>query len=89
MATESDIQALTTNGHGMPVDWQGVPDDVIRRMELAYEEIQRRDARRSSVPGARTKSCNIWGLSFSLWWGSCSGWCSTSSQSKRLCRLCR
>ena len=44
MARESDVQALTTNGHGMPVDWQGVPDDVIQRMELAYQEIQRRDS---------------------------------------------
>ena len=26
------------------MDWQGVPDDVIQRMELAYQEIQRRDA---------------------------------------------
>jgi type IV secretory pathway TrbF-like protein len=44
MATETDVQTLTTNGHGMPVDWQGVPDDVIQRMELAYQEIQRRDS---------------------------------------------
>jgi type IV secretory pathway TrbF-like protein len=44
MATASDVQALTTNGHGMPVDWQGVPDDVMQRMELAYQEIQRRDS---------------------------------------------
>jgi type IV secretory pathway TrbF-like protein len=44
MATETDVQALPTNGHGMPVDWQGVPDDVIQRMELAYQEIQRRDS---------------------------------------------
>jgi type IV secretory pathway TrbF-like protein len=44
MATESEIQTRTTNGHGMPVDWQGVPDEVIRRMELAYQEIQRRDS---------------------------------------------
>lgn len=36
MATESDVHAVSTNGHGMPVDWQGVPDDVIHRMELAY-----------------------------------------------------
>ena len=28
----------------LPVDWQGVPDDVIQRMELAYQEIQRRDS---------------------------------------------
>ena len=33
-----------TNGHGLPMDWQGVPDDVIQRMELAYQEIQRRDS---------------------------------------------
>ena len=26
------------------MDWQGVPDDVIARMELAYQEIQRRDS---------------------------------------------
>ena len=26
------------------MDWQGVPDDVIHRMELAYQEIQRRDS---------------------------------------------
>ena len=26
------------------MDWQGVPDDVIQRMELAYQEIQRRDS---------------------------------------------
>jgi type IV secretory pathway TrbF-like protein len=44
MATETDVQTLTTNGHGMPVDWQGVPDDVMQRMELAYQEIQRRDS---------------------------------------------
>ena len=31
------------NGHGLPMDWQGVPDDVIQRMELAYQEIQRRE----------------------------------------------
>jgi type IV secretory pathway TrbF-like protein len=34
----------STNGHGMPLDWQGVPDDVIQRLELAYQEIQRRDS---------------------------------------------
>ena len=28
----------------LPMDWQGVPDDVIQRMELAYQEIQRRDS---------------------------------------------
>jgi type IV secretory pathway TrbF-like protein len=44
MATEPDVQPVSTNGHGIPVDWQGVPDDVIRRMELAYQEIQRRDS---------------------------------------------
>ena len=32
------------NGHALPMDWQGVPDDVIQRMELAYQEIQRRDS---------------------------------------------
>ena len=32
------------NGHSLPLDWQGVPDDVIQRMELAYQEIQRRDS---------------------------------------------
>jgi type IV secretory pathway TrbF-like protein len=44
MSTESQEVALTTNGQGMPVDWQGVPDEVIQRMELAYKEIQRRDS---------------------------------------------
>jgi type IV secretory pathway TrbF-like protein len=44
MATEKDVQVVSTNGHGMPVDWQGVPEDVIQRMELAYQEIQRRDS---------------------------------------------
>ena len=44
MAMEPDVQAGRTNGHGMPVDWQGVPNDVMQRMELAYQEIQRRDA---------------------------------------------
>jgi type IV secretory pathway TrbF-like protein len=36
--------APSANGHGMPLDWQGVPDDVIQRLELAYQEIQRRDS---------------------------------------------
>ena len=31
------------NGHALPMDWQGVPDDAIQRMELAYQEIQRRE----------------------------------------------
>jgi type IV secretory pathway TrbF-like protein len=44
MTPEPQSQVTTTNGYGMPVDWQGVPDDVIRRMELAYEEIKRRDS---------------------------------------------
>ena len=33
-----------TNGHALPMDWQGVPDDVVARLELAYQEIQRRDS---------------------------------------------
>lgn len=37
-------QVPSPNGHGMPLDWQGVPEDVIHRMELAYQEIQRRDS---------------------------------------------
>ena len=37
-------QPCPDNGHVLPMDWQGVPDDVIQRMELAYQEIQRRDA---------------------------------------------
>ena len=37
-------QLPTPNGHGMPLDWQGVPEDVLQRMELAYQEIQRRDS---------------------------------------------
>jgi hypothetical protein len=44
METERNVQPVTTNGHGMPVDWQGIPNDVIQRMELAYQEIQRRDS---------------------------------------------
>ena len=33
-----------SNGTGMPPDWQGVSDDVCQRLELAYQEIQRRDS---------------------------------------------
>jgi type IV secretory pathway TrbF-like protein len=33
-----------TNGAGLPLDWQGVSTDTIARMELAYQEIQRRDS---------------------------------------------
>jgi type IV secretory pathway TrbF-like protein len=44
MTTESSIQHGTSNGQGIPVAWQGIPDDVIQRMELAYQEIQRRDS---------------------------------------------
>lgn len=32
------------HGHGMPLDWQGVPEDVLQRLELAYQEILRRDS---------------------------------------------
>ena len=42
---ETALTSTTSpNGHGMPVDWQGVPNDVLARMELAYQEIQRRDS---------------------------------------------
>ena len=42
--SEQIQRELGTNGHSLPLDWQGVPDDVIQRMELAYQEIQRRDS---------------------------------------------
>jgi type IV secretory pathway TrbF-like protein len=44
MSTEQHDSLRPTNGHGMPVDWQGVPEEVIRRMELAYQELLRRDS---------------------------------------------
>jgi type IV secretory pathway TrbF-like protein len=62
MATEADAQALTTNGHGMPVDWQGVPDDVIKRMELAYQEIQRRDSQAETRAWRKDKLVQRLGL---------------------------
>ena len=43
MTPEREYYPAARNGHALPMDWQGVPDDVIQRMELAYQEIQRRD----------------------------------------------
>ncbi|HEY5869071.1 MAG TPA: type IV secretion system protein [Candidatus Tectomicrobia bacterium] len=42
--TDRTYAPAASNGHALPMDWQGVPDDVIARMELAYQEIQRRDS---------------------------------------------
>ena len=44
MPLQRDGSPAAHNGHALPLDWQGVPDDAIQRMELAYQEIQRRDA---------------------------------------------
>jgi len=44
MTPEHPDSPPATNGHALPIDWQGVPEDVIARMELAYQEIQRRDS---------------------------------------------
>ena len=65
---------LGTNGHSLPMDWQGVPDDVIQRMELAYQEIQRRDSQAEQRAWRKDRSCN--GSVWSLWsWSaSSSGW---------------
>jgi type IV secretory pathway TrbF-like protein len=62
MATESQVQPVSTNGHGMPVDWHGVPDDVIQRMELAYQEIQRRDSQAEARAWRKDKLVQRLGL---------------------------
>jgi type IV secretory pathway TrbF-like protein len=44
MIHEETQSQLPMNGHALPPAWQGVPLDTLQRMELAYQEIQRRDA---------------------------------------------
>jgi type IV secretory pathway TrbF-like protein len=44
MSLETPAIPLPANGHAMPADWQSVPVDTLQRMELGYQEIQRRDA---------------------------------------------
>jgi type IV secretory pathway TrbF-like protein len=52
---EELIHVPSTNGHGMPVDWEGVPDDAIQRMELTYQEIQRRDSQAEARAARKDK----------------------------------
>jgi type IV secretory pathway TrbF-like protein len=44
MNTERSEPPVATNGHVAPAAWDGISDDVLKRMELAYQEIQRRDS---------------------------------------------
>lgn len=55
MAERTGEVSGVSNGHGMPLDWQGVPDDVIQRMELAYQEIQRRDSQAEARAARKDK----------------------------------
>ena len=44
MSDETAAARATRNGQALPLDWQGVSADTLARLELAYQEIQRRDS---------------------------------------------
>ena len=44
MSDETASARATQNGYVLPLDWQGVSAETLARLELAYQEIQRRDS---------------------------------------------
>jgi type IV secretory pathway TrbF-like protein len=44
MSDETAAMRAARNGQALPMDWQGVSADTLARLELAYQEIQRRDS---------------------------------------------
>jgi type IV secretory pathway TrbF-like protein len=67
------VTPMPTNGHGPPAAWHDVPLDTLQRMELAYQEIQRRDSQaehRASRKDrlARTLALVILGLAALVVW---------------------
>jgi type IV secretory pathway TrbF-like protein len=59
---DSTTPSVSTNGQGLPVDWHGLPDDVLQRMELAYKEIQRRDSQAEQRAWRKDKLAQRLGL---------------------------
>ena len=71
---QRDYYPAARNGHALPIDWQGVPDDVSPAWSWRTRKSYAAIVRRNTAPGAKDRLVQRLGLVLWSWPGCSSGW---------------